>query len=121
MIQDQWRTGRTPENMEDNFGPSMVEPCYNPSIQDYLNNPSLVARKGYYDDPSGFKGDDDLPDPWNDEPLYESLPTDLPSKTNSKSKKGKKPDAVRTSNPGHDKADEKEDDAKDQRDDKEDE
>lgn len=90
MIQDQWRTGRTPENMEDNFGPSMVEPCYNPSIQDYLNNPSLVARKGLYD--NGKDVPDDLPDPWNDEPLY--TVADLPvrnSKSATKKKKGEAP------------------------------
>lgn len=73
MIQDQWRTGRSPEGMEGDFGPSMVEPSYNPTIRDYLTNPGLVARRAYYDD--GKEISDDTPDPWNDEPVYTPIKT----------------------------------------------
>lgn len=74
--------------MEGNFGPSMVEPCYNPTIKDYINNPGLVARKGYYDD--GQEVSDDLPDPWSDEPLYAETPA-IPKV--GRSKRGSKGDA----------------------------
>ena len=72
MIYDKWRTGRSAQYLENNDEPSMVEPCYNPSIRDYLMNPSLVARKGLYDE--GEDIDDDLPDNWSDEPIYSELP-----------------------------------------------
>lgn len=72
MIYDKWRTGRSVQYLEKNDEPSMVEPCYNPSIRDYLMNPSLVARKGLYDE--GEDIDDDLPDNWSDEPIYSELP-----------------------------------------------
>lgn len=92
MIQDKWRTGRSIAGMEDNFGPSMVEPAYNPTIRDYLMNPGLVARKAIYDD--GEDIDEDLPDNWDDEPLYTPKETSVKK---SKSAKGrdKKTDEVR--------------------------
>lgn len=62
----------------------MVEPCYNPSIRDYLMNPSLVARKGLYDE--GEDIDDDLPDNWSDEPIY----SELPERAKPSQKEGKK-------------------------------
>ena len=62
----------------------MVEPCYNPSIRDYLMNPSLVARKGLYDE--GEDIDDDLPDNWSDEPIY----SELPARAEPAQKAGKK-------------------------------
>ena len=84
MIYDKWRTGRSAQYLESNDEPSMVEPCYNPSIRDYLMNPSLVARKGLYDE--GEDIDDDLPDNWSDEPLY----AELPARAEPAQKAGKK-------------------------------
>lgn len=69
MIYDKWRTGRSSRYMEENDAPSMVEPCYNPTIRDYLTNPTLVARHGIYDDGSEDEVSE-LPDNWSDEPLY---------------------------------------------------
>lgn len=84
MIYDKWRTGRSAQYLEKNDEPSMVEPCYNPSIRDYLMNPSLVARKGLYDE--GEDIDDDLPDNWSDEPIY----SELPARADPAQKAGKK-------------------------------
>lgn len=84
MIYDKWRTGRSAQYLEKNDEPSMVEPCYNPSIRDYLMNPSLVARKGQYDE--GEDIDDDLPDNWSDEPIY----SELPERAKPSQKEGKK-------------------------------
>ena len=84
MIYDKWRTGRSAQYLENNDEPSMVEPCYNPSIRDYLMNPSLVARKGLYDE--GEDIDDDLPDNWSDEPIY----SELPARAEPAQKAGKK-------------------------------
>lgn len=84
MIYDKWRTGRSAQYLEKNDEPSMVEPCYNPSIRDYLMNPSLVARKGLYDE--GEDIDDDLPDNWSDEPIY----SELPARAEPAQKAGKK-------------------------------
>lgn len=76
----------------------MVEPCYNPSIRDYLTNPSLVAKKGLYDD--GEEVSDDLPDPWSDEPLYTELPAKAKSTSGRKSKELAKPNTSIDSSDG---------------------
>lgn len=97
MIYDKWRTGRSEECMEDNVGPSMVEPCYNPSIKDYLTNPTLVARNGIYD--SGEEVDDDLPDNWSDEPLYSELPARAAKPSGKKAIRQAEPATLRKEEP----------------------
>lgn len=52
MIYDNWRKGRSEKYKEKSDLPSMVEPCYNPSISEIVNNPNclLRPRTPYYDD-----------------------------------------------------------------------
>lgn len=98
MIYDKWRTGRSSQYLEKNDEPSMVEPCYNPSIRDYLMNPSLVARKGLYDE--GEDIDDDLPDNWSDEPIYSELPARAEPAQKAGKKGRRQPDTSDDANDG---------------------
>lgn len=52
---------------EVNNEPSMVEPCYNPSIAEIVENPNCLVRHGMYDE------GDDLPDDMDDNFSYEPL------------------------------------------------
>lgn len=113
MIYDKWRTGRSAQYMEENTEPSMVEPCYNPSIRDYLMNPSLVAKRGVYDE--GEDVADDLPDNWSDEPLYSELPARADKPSGRKAKRQAEPASEIKAEPG--KAEEKDDDPKEKDDD----
>lgn len=91
MIYDSWRTGRSLAGKEKNTLPSMVEPCYNPTITDYLQHPELIVkkRKPIYDD--GEDISDDLPDTWSDEPLYAEIPSVRKVKKTSAPKESKTP------------------------------
>lgn len=113
MIYDKWRTGRSEACQEVNEGPSMVEPCYNPSIRDYLTNPTLVARNGIYD--QGEEVEDDLPDNWSDEPLYSELPARADKPSGRKAKRQAEPASDRKAEPAGEK--EKDDDLKEKDDD----
>nr|QXN72807.1 MAG: hypothetical protein [Microvirus sp.] len=84
MIYDKWRGPRPQQFQEVNNEPSMVEPCFNPTIKDYLSNPALIARQGMFDDGEDIE---ELPDLWNDEPLYNDLPLRKVSKAAKQLKK----------------------------------
>lgn len=65
------RTLNNPRYKEINNLPSMVEPCYNPSIAEIVQNPNCLVKHGIYDE--GDDIPDNMDDNFSNEPLYEDI------------------------------------------------